>query len=568
MKQRAREWWRRATFGAPHPARRVATLAGLGLVSGVGEAAVVVLVVALASESDSHDVVLLDELPAEPWVLAALALGSLLLLAAAHFGSARIAAHAATDVERTVQTQVITAFLKAPWPAQARTRRGELQNLAMVRTMLLAHGTQEAATAVAALLNLAVLVIAAAALSPWATLGLLGAVAASLLVAQLFRARRTRGVRESMATSAALATDVSEVGAAARDVRVFGVRDAAVGRLRRRIDETADRNAAVRVTFNAMAPLTRDVTVALLVVAVFIIVTTADVSLAVLGATVLLLLRSLAHGQSIAMLTLRLEERGERVADIERHLAAWRPEPTGARRPCPMVDRIELDDVRYRYPGAAAPALDGVSLTLTRGEVIGVVGPTGAGKSTLAALLLGLVRPDSGSVRVGGIELGTIDPTQWHSRTAWVGQEPHLLDGTVGENIVFMRSHVDRRALGEAARAAALERELEEWPLGFDHPVGPGGSALSGGQRQRVALARALAGSPSLLVLDEPTSALDAQAELAVLKAISAVRQDAIVMVIAHRASTIEVCDRFVVLEDGRLTAVRQPEPDYPASRF
>jgi ABC-type multidrug transport system fused ATPase/permease subunit len=178
-------------------------------------------------------------------------------------------------------------------------------------------------------------------------------------------------------------------------------------------------------------------------------------------------------------------------------------------------------------------------------------------------VLLGLVRADSGSIRVAGIELDTIDPAEWHSRTAWVGQEPHLLDGTVADNIAFMRPQVDQRAMGEAARAAALERELEEWPLGFEHPVGPGGNALSGGQRQRVALARALAGGPDLLVLDEPTSALDAHAELAVLNTIAAAREDAIVVVIAHRASTIEVCDRLAVLEDGRLTAVRSGA-DYP----
>ena len=556
-KQRARAWWRTVTFGARHPARRVAALAGLGLLSGVGEAAVVVLVVALASQGESRRLALLDELPSEPWVLAALALGALLLVALAHVGSARTAARAATDVQRSVQTRLVTAYLNAPWPVQARTRRGELQDLTTMRTMMLVYGTQEAATAAAALLNLAVLVIVAAALSAWATAGLLGAVVASLLVARPFRVRRADVVRRSMRSSAALATDVSEAGAAARDLRVFGVTDAAVQRLRRRIDEAADRSAAVRVTLTAVAPLTRDVTVALLVVAVFIVVTTADISLVVLGATVLLLLRSLAHAQSLSTLALRLEERGQRIADVEERLAAWGPEPTQAQGPCPAVERIELNDVRYTYPGAGAPALDGVSLTLARGEVMGVVGRTGAGKSTLAAVLLGLVRPDSGFVRVGGVELNTIEPAEWHRRTAWVGQDPHLLDGTVAENIAFMRPHLDEDALGEAARAAALERELEEWPLGLDHPVGPGGNALSGGQRQRVALARALAGGPDLLVLDEPTSALDAQTELAVRKAIDAAREDAIVVVLAHRASTIEVCDRFAVLEDGRVTAMR-----------
>ena len=190
-----------------------------------------------------------------------------------------------------------------------------------------------------------------------------------------------------------------------------------------------------------------------------------------------------------------------------------------------------------------------------RGELLGVVGRTGAGKSTLAAIALGLLTPARGSVSVSGLPLDEIDPSDWYSRTAWVGQDPHLLTGTVAENIRYLRDAVDDDAVRTAALAAGLAPELTSWPLGLDHPVGPAGAALSGGQRQRVALARALAGNPGLLVLDEPTSALDPHAESAVRETLTAASRDRIVVVIAHRPSTVRACDRIAVIEDGRLAA-------------
>jgi ABC-type multidrug transport system fused ATPase/permease subunit len=191
---------------------------------------------------------------------------------------------------------------------------------------------------------------------------------------------------------------------------------------------------------------------------------------------------------------------------------------------------------------------------------VGIVGRTGAGKSTLAGILLGLLPPDSGDVLVEGLPLHTLDPEDWHARTAWVGQEPRLITATVRENIRFLRREISDPDVERAARLAGLARELELWPDGLDHEVGPAGVALSGGQRQRVALARALAGRPELLVLDEPTSALDAHAEAAVRDALEGVRHELIAVVIAHRVTTVRACDRIVVIESGRIEAVGSPQ--------
>ena len=300
---------------------------------------------------------------------------------------------------------------------------------------------------------------------------------------------------------------------------------------------------------DAIGPLTRDATVGVLIVCLALVVSQTDVSLSVLGATVVLVLRALAQGQTLASVSATMQEGEDCVSEIEAHVAAWSP-PSRGRRPCPPLDCIEVNDVSYTHAGDDWPAVADVELRLMRGELLGVVGRTGAGKSTLAAIVLGLLAPARGSVSVGGLALDKIDPAEWHSRTAWVGQDPHLLTGTVAENVRYLRDDVGDEAVRAAALAAGLAPELTTWPLGLDHPVGPAGAALSGGQRQRVALARARR-RPRAARARRADSALDAHAESAVRDALTAASRDRIVVVIAHRPSTVRACDRIAVIEEG-----------------
>jgi ABC-type multidrug transport system fused ATPase/permease subunit len=534
-------------------------MAFLGAVSGLGETAVVILAIALVSGRRLAHYPLAGLLPSSPWAVAGLALAVVAILAAGHVGAAHLAARAGADVQRAGQSALVASYLDAPWPAQAATRLGELQDLATVKVGILAYGAQETAQGLAGLVNLAVVVVAAIVLSPYAAAGLLAAVGAGVLISRPLRRRRRRLIRAATGAASELAVEITETAVIARDLRVFGVTAEARGRLGARIEETARRLEAVRLLSGASAPLTRDVTVALLILGLAVVVGEAGVGLAALGATVLLILRAVGHAQSVTSIGVRLQERDESLARIETSLAAWRPWPSLGRRSCPRVETLELREVTYTHPGAAQPALERVSLRLTRGEMVGIVGRTGAGKSTLAGALLGLLEPDSGAVLGDGVPLRDLDPGDWHARTAWVGQEPHLLTATVGENIRFLRPSLSDAAVAEAARAAGLSSEVEGWPGGLDHPVGPAGSSLSGGERQRVALARALAGRPDLLVLDEPTSALDAHAEAAVRTALERLRRELIVVVIAHRISTIRTCDRVAVMAEGRISALAAP---------
>ena len=551
---RARRWWASATFGARNPRRRVAGLVASGVVSGFGESAVVVLVVGLVAGGSGSRLPLVGVRPGD-WAIAGLALGMVGLLAAAHATTAWISARSARDVQGALQSQLLTTYLAAPWAAQSAVRTGELQELVTVRSQLLASGTQEVGQGLSAALNLVVLIVASFVLSPLATLGLLLSLAVVVAVSIVLRRNLRTAVGEASEAQGSLAVELTEAALLARETRVFGVTGAATARMTGEIAAAARRSGRVRLALAITPPLTRDVTVALLVVALAVVVSQGTAGTAVLGATVVLVLRALSHAQSLASLAARWTEREASVQRIRDRLDAWRAPAVHGARPCPPVERLAVRDLAFTYPGAERPALDGVSLELRRGELVGVVGRTGSGKSTLAAALLALLEPSAGQVLVDGVALDEIDPREWYARTAWVGQEPRLLTGTVGENIAFLRDGLDDAAIDRAATAAGLAGELAP-----DRHVGPAGTSLSGGQRQRVALARALAGDPAVVVLDEPTSALDVQTEGVVRDALDRLRADRIVVVIAHRLSTIRTCDRLLVMDAGRITQAGIPE--------
>ncbi|MGB2851440.1 MAG: ABC transporter ATP-binding protein [Solirubrobacterales bacterium] len=551
-------WWEGVTFGTENPGRRVVALGLLGTVSGLGEAALVLLLIAIASGSSADGLPIAADLSSDPWTLAAFALAVLAGLALAQVGSARVTARATADSQRVLQTVLIDAYLGAPWARQAVIRSGELQDLVTDKAVTLAYGTQQAAMALSVLLSVAVLVVAAIAVSPWAALAVLVAMVTAALIARPFRAHRRRISEAIVGSSTDLAVDVAETGGAVRDLRVFGALDAARARLVDTVAVVARHLETLNFSGAAVPALTRAATLALLVLALALVVSAADVSLPVLGAVVLLMLRALTNAQSLSNLAYFLQERQANLELIQRRIGEWSRSEAGGSRPCPAIERIELDEVSYSYPEGERPALEAVSLDLARGERLGIVGRTGAGKSTLAAVLLGLIGPDSGELRIDGVPLPELDPLDWHRRTSWIGQEPHLLTGTIGENIRFLRPGLGDDAVERAALAAGLGSELERWPEGLEHEVGPSGIAISGGQRQRVALARALVGGPDLLVLDEPTSALDVHAESAFRETLSRL-DETIIVVIAHRLSTIEACDRVAVIEDGRAVAVAPP---------
>lgn len=226
----------------------------------------------------------------------------------------------------------------------------------------------------------------------------------------------------------------------------------------------------------------------------------------------------------------------------------------GTRPMPPGPVRVRFHDVLFRYDANLAPALGPITFTVEPGEMVAIVGSSGAGKSTLAKLLLRLYLPERGKIEINGHPIQEYDEHTFRAALGFIPQDPVLFPGTVRENILLGRE-AGRRDLENAARLANAHRFIRGLPQGYDTVIGDRGVGLSGGQRQRLAIARAVIGNPGLIVLDEATSALDSKANRAVERGLQKARRNRTTFVITHRPTTVQECDRTLVLERGRLVA-------------
>jgi ATP-binding cassette subfamily B protein len=216
--------------------------------------------------------------------------------------------------------------------------------------------------------------------------------------------------------------------------------------------------------------------------------------------------------------------------------------------------RIEFDAVRFHYPSRPdTHALDEVSFTVAPGEKVALVGPSGAGKTTAFQLLLRFYDPQSGRIRVDGVDIAAADPQAVRARIGIVPQETIIFGATARDNIRFGRRDATDAEIQAAAKAAAAHDFIIAMPEGYDTFLGERGTRLSGGQKQRIAIARAILKDPSILLLDEATSSLDAESERLVQEALEFLEQDRTTLVIAHRLATVLKADRILVMDQGRV---------------
>lgn len=228
--------------------------------------------------------------------------------------------------------------------------------------------------------------------------------------------------------------------------------------------------------------------------------------------------------------------------------------PNPVRLPELSKGRIEFDHVRFRYPTRLdVSALADFSLTINPGETVAVVGPSGAGKTTLFQLIQRFYDPESGSVRIDGVALRDADPADIRARMAMVPQETVIFAASARDNLRYGRWDADDDALWAAAEAGNAAEFLRKLPDGLDTYMGEGGARLSGGQRQRIAIARAILRDAPILLLDEATSALDAESERLVQDALEKLMHQRTTIVIAHRLATVRAADRIIVMNDGRI---------------
>jgi ATP-binding cassette, subfamily B, bacterial len=398
------------------------------------------------------------------------------------------------------------------------------------------------------------LVATAFAISPLVALVVLVVVGSLSLLLRPLGQRGRRHSKEMSAAQLAFAGRISTAVRLAEETYTFDAAAAERAEVGARIEVARHHLAQAQFSTRLAAGLFQGLVVVLMVATLAGLYASGTGQIAGLGAAVLLLARASSYGQQLQFAWQVIQQATpflERLGDAEDRYRAH-----GVRsglRPFPAGGTLAFAGVGFAYRGdRRRPVLRDVSFAVPRGQVVGIVGPSGVGKSTLVQLLLRMRTPTVGQYLVDGLPVGEIDLSSWRRHVAYVPQEPRLLDATVADNIRFHRD-IDQASIEQAARLAHIHDDIVAMPHGYDTLVGQRIDAVSGGQRQRLCLARALAGHPSVILLDEPTSALDRASEAAIQASLRELKGYLTMFIVAHRPSLLEICDRLFQLDGGHV---------------
>lgn len=553
--------WRRLSPFFRGSRSRIALLVALSVTTGLIEAMLLALIATMAAAiaQDEQSIALtigpiaLEESRATTFVIA---IALALLRAGLQVILAYVPAQLSARLLAELREQLFTAFTETSWSIKSEERDGDFQTLMTQYVTNVAQAVVVLGTGVTATLMFTVMVIGAFVQSAIAA-AVLTVAACALFFALRPLSRRLRGHARELSEEAMQFTEsVQEVVLVAEETEVFGATPSYRATFRQQIDAVRRPHARTRFLAVALPAMYQSIALLMLVIALIGISIAGIGQLAQLAAVILMLIRALTYGQQIQSTLTAIDERLPYMNQIVETLNRYRQnaQQDGA-LDLDSVQQLDVSDISFAYK-AGVEVLHGVTFRVSRGEAIGIVGPSGAGKSSLVQLLLRLREPGSGAVRVNGRDVRELARSSWQQRVSYVPQTSQLIWGTVRDNIRFYRDWLDDAQVETAARRAHIHDEIMSWADGYDTVISQRVSAVSGGQRQRICLARALAGDPAILVLDEPTSALDVRSEELVQQSLEEIKADTILVLVAHRLSTLSVCDRIVVMVDGRVSAI------------
>jgi len=536
--------------------RLVWVLGVLAMVSGFVDAVGLYLIARLATAlTDESDNVVISIGPVQNvtltvtqtllWSAALVVFVSLLALPTAWIS--------ATLSERALmrsRSRLIDAFLGSPWSSRHNHAEGHLQHLVADFTPRVERFVLQLTVVIVNICGIVMAITAAVLSAPAAAayflagLGIIGVAFLPLNRRMPVLSKRYLECNAEMARAAAQTSRLSQ------EVEVFNVGPA----LQRVLEAENTRSGTVLRRFRFLLILIptsyQNAALAVVISVVALIRLGGAAQLAAMGPVLLLLVRALIYARQLQFAfqtavemtpyALRLD------AEVDEMRSNRRPEQTAR---VGQLGAIQFDHVGYSYPGQPA-LIDDLDLEIPFGEVLGIAGPSGVGKTTLLQLLLRLRRPTEGEILINGLDLQSIETESWANTVGFVPQDNKLIRGSVMDNIAFYRETTPGQ-VEVAARRAHLWDDIASWPDGLDTDIGPGARDLSGGQKQRLGIARALLNKPQLLILDEPTSALDSTTESSVATTLHDLRGWTTVVVVAHRAETLGVCDRIIDLSEA-----------------
>jgi len=478
--------------------------------------------------------------------------------------SARLVSDASADLRH----DLTDAYLDASWAVQQGDRSGYLQELLSNFADRAGGVVSNLTGAITTGCNLLAILGLAVVVNPAASVVVIGTVVAMGAVLWPIRRVVERHARRHAQARTSFASSLSEMSQIGMEVHVFNVQPQAKAEISQLIVENRDRQRSLTILQGLVPSLYSGLAYFALALAVAFVAAADSTQLAALGAAMLLMLRSLFYGQTLQGTLVGVSSATPFITTMYEQLDAYRSAKViDHGNPVESVHTLALRGVGFEYL-AGQPVLTEIDVTIPSREIVGIIGPSGSGKSTLVQLMLGLRQPTVGSVEADGRDIREFSRYHWARRVTFVPQAAHLIGGSVADNIRFFRPGVSLDDIEQAARLAHLHDDVMQWPEGYDREVGPRGSNLSGGQQQRLCIARALVERPDVIILDEPTSALDGRSEGLIRDTLGMLRHTMTVIVIAHRLSTLAVCDRLMIIEDGRLRAFDTPENLERSSEF
>jgi len=492
--------------------------------------------------------------------LVAIGVSTVILRLGLQLWASWVEARLATDYTRQQRNRLFRKFIESSWESKSDVRSADLQNMLTLNVDYAVSVLSSLSGGISALGNVFVLLTSALLLNPVFALGIIVVAVLLSLVLRPLSAWAKRAIHRYHDANILYAREVTQAVMMAREIEVFHVG----GEVKKQVEDTVERTCkeqhASVLTQKLLVPLYQNFVMLMGFAALAIAAVSGLLHVEILGIVVLILLRISSYTQALQSVYHHAVGKSvfiDALAEAERKhtVGAYQ---IGTAEVAQIVD-LRFDHVSFAYK-PETPVLDDLSFDIKRGETIGVVGASGAGKSTLIKLLLGLHSPQHGQILINGVPLRELSRDSWCRRVAYVPQEPHLISNSVEANIRFYRPEIGLPAIEESARLAYMHDTIAALPKGYQTDLGDQGGELSGGQRQRICIARALVGKPDLLILDEPTSALDAVSEDAIQKTLEALHGKTTTIIIAHRLSMLEHCDRILVLQEGRIEAFDTPE--------
>ena len=556
--ERRTEWVRIGQLLAPERAR-LSLLAVGSFLGGALEAGFLVVVTrtALAIADGDERFEVLDgrtlSVAAAVGIAVVLLIGRLVAALAVLWVSTRVTESVTTRTRR----ELASAYLRSSWALQHAEPVGRLHELLLSFANTTSSIVSASTTMINASLSLFALAIASLVINPFTTLifliGLLVLGAVLAPVRKRIRLRSARAARAQMG----FATEVSELGALGMEMQAFGVRD----QFAHRIDELIGQNALARrrasFAVGVLSPLFTFLAYGALLGGIAVASAVTSSQLAGIAAVMLVMLRSLSYGQQLQTAIGTAHSLMPYVEMVDVARSRYEDARCDRGRAIEEIGAIVVDSVSFGYD-SGQHALHELDFTIEPGEVVGVIGPSGSGKSTWSSCCSAY---------------GTDQRCDQDRRRRPAHDRAQFLDGAGGVRrarctVALGHGHGEHRFLGDigderlrrAAQDAHVADEIESMPDSYLTKVGERGARLSGGQRQRVSIPRALAGDPQLLVMDEPTSALDIRSEALIRQTLRELKGKTTIVIVAHRLSTLKVCDRILILQHGRVVALDRRE--------